>query len=166
VSHEQHPIDASGRNGAARIPSGTPITSGTPIPPPEDPGPAVNGGVRGGRLQPPTAGEPHDVLAAEEFAFPVGQPRAPGDADPRAKPHDVLAAEEFALPATHPRAPVDPQRRPHDVLAAEEFAFPAAAGLDPPPSGPVRASRPALLAAGVAGLVLLALGARRRRHHA
>jgi len=42
--------------------------------------------------------EPHDVLAAEEFAMPT---RSAGDipADPIQEPHDILAAEEFAMPA-------------------------------------------------------------------
>jgi len=44
--------------------------------------------------------EPHDVLAAEEFAMPT---RSPGDIPPDPtgiqEPHDVLAAEEFAMPA-------------------------------------------------------------------
>jgi hypothetical protein len=43
--------------------------------------------------------EPHDVLAAEEFAMPV---RSAGDIPPDptgiTEPHDVLAAEEFAMP--------------------------------------------------------------------
>ena len=41
--------------------------------------------------------EPHDVLAAEEFAMPT---RSRGDipSDPIHEPHDVLAAEEFAMP--------------------------------------------------------------------
>ena len=41
--------------------------------------------------------EPHDVLAAEEFAMPM---RSRGDipSDPIHEPHDVLAAEEFAMP--------------------------------------------------------------------
>jgi hypothetical protein len=43
--------------------------------------------------------EPHDVLAAEEFAMPA---RSAGDIPPDPtgiqEPHDVLAAEEFAMP--------------------------------------------------------------------
>ena len=43
--------------------------------------------------------EPHDVLAAEEFAMPT---RSAGDIPPEPtgiqEPHDVLAAEEFAMP--------------------------------------------------------------------
>jgi hypothetical protein len=43
--------------------------------------------------------QPHDVLAAEEFAMPT---RSAGDIPPDPsgiqEPHDVLAAEEFAMP--------------------------------------------------------------------
>jgi len=50
------------------------------------------------------AGEPHDVLAADEFAFPAGADavsplRLPDDPTGIEEPHDVLAAEEFAMPA-------------------------------------------------------------------
>ena len=40
-------------------------------------------------------------------------------------PHDILAAEEFAIPQPEPGVPHDPNPKAHDVLAAEEFAFPA-----------------------------------------
>lgn len=62
----------------------------------------------------------------------------PPEPDASDQPHDVLAAEQFAMPA--PEAAWRPERplelppepnasdRPHDVLAAEEFAMPA-----PPP---------------------------------
>ena len=54
----------------------------------------------------------HDVLAAEEFGVPAGDPvlhhhgpvTLPGDPTGIAEPHDVLAAEEFALPAPRPGA--------------------------------------------------------------
>ena len=49
------------------------------------------------------------------------------------EPHDVLAAEEFALPARSAGdIPPDPHdiREPHDVLAAEEFAMPAEGDSD------------------------------------
>jgi hypothetical protein len=46
--------------------------------------------------------EPHDILAAEEFAIPQPDPGVPHDLDP--DPHDVLAAEEFAFPAPGDRA--------------------------------------------------------------
>ena len=44
--------------------------------------------------------EPHDVLAAEEFAMPV-RSASDGPPDPTGitEPHDILAAEEFAMPA-------------------------------------------------------------------
>ena len=49
--------------------------------------------------------EPHDVLAAEEFAMPT---RSAGDIPPDPtgiqEPHDVLAAEEFAMPTGGGRA--------------------------------------------------------------
>ncbi|HTP22977.1 MAG TPA: hypothetical protein VMJ65_25440 [Solirubrobacteraceae bacterium] len=48
----------------------------------------------------------HDVLAAEAFAMPSGDPTLrhepialPDDPSGIAEPHDVLAAEEFAMPA-------------------------------------------------------------------
>jgi hypothetical protein len=43
--------------------------------------------------------EPHDVLAAEEFAMPTRDDRYPADPSGIQEPHDVLAAEEFAMPA-------------------------------------------------------------------
>ena len=67
--------------------------------------------------------------------------RLPEDPTGIEEPHDVLAAEEFALPARSPGdIPPDPSgiQEPHDVLAAEEFAMPAggaigigAGGVDP-----------------------------------
>ena len=68
------------------------------------------------------------------------------------QPHDVLAAEEFAMPARSAGdIPPDPTgiQEPHDVLAAEEFAMPTAGvdrsggGFDP------RSLIPALMLAGV-----------------
>ncbi|HKG02313.1 MAG TPA: hypothetical protein VKB03_03980 [Conexibacter sp.] len=93
------------------------------------------------------------------------------------EPHDVLAAEQFAMPgpeaAWHP-GPVqlppepNPSDEPHDVLAAEEFAMPA-----PPPhvafaSAPAPSRRPSrrhlgAAAAGLAGVVAALLHRRRRR---
>jgi hypothetical protein len=80
--------------------------------------------------------EPHDVLAAEEFAVGSDDPQlhdAQRSADENG-PRDVLAAEEFELPAPDPAlhredlknlppdlVGVDPQ----EVLAAEEFAMPS-----------------------------------------
>jgi hypothetical protein len=48
--------------------------------------------------------EPHDVLAAEEFAMPTPEERYPGDPTGIEEPHDVLAAEEFAIPSPGERA--------------------------------------------------------------
>ena len=49
------------------------------------------------------------------------------------EPHDILAAEEFAMPARSSRdIPPDPTgiQRPHDILAAEEFAMPTGGGIE------------------------------------
>lgn len=80
------------------------------------------------------------------------------------QPHDVLAAEEFALPARSAGdIPPDPTgiREPHDVLAAEQFAMPGAGvehdgpdGIDP------RSLIPGLV---LALLALLALRRHRKR---
>lgn len=52
-------------------------------------------------------------------------PRLPEDPTGIDQPHDVLAAEEFAMPTRSVGAiPPDPIHEPHDVLAAEEFAMP------------------------------------------
>lgn len=52
-------------------------------------------------------------------------PRLPEDPTGIDQPHDVLAAEEFAMPTRSVGAiPSDPIHEPHDVLAAEEFAMP------------------------------------------
>jgi hypothetical protein len=53
----------------------------------------------------------------------------PDDPSGIEQPHDVLAAEEFALPARSAGdIPPDPTgiQEPHDVLAAEEFPVPGA----------------------------------------
>ena len=73
--------------------------------------------------------EPHDILAAEEFAIPQPEPGVPRDRDP--KPHDVLAAEEFAMPGAGRRG----RRRPGRsgslpwVAAAAAALLALAAGL-------------------------------------
>lgn len=56
---------------------------------------------------------------------PRSQRRFPEDPSGIEQPHDILAAEEFAMP-TRSRGdiPADPIHEPHDVLAAEEFAMP------------------------------------------
>ena len=115
--------------------------------------------------------EPHDILAAEEFAMPAGPDAGlggvPVDPSGSEQPHDVLAAEEFAIPA-HPDAPlsqvpVDPSGspQPHDVLAAEEFGMPAGPDAEhhEARSGPPLAAAAALGA--LAGAAFYAL--RRRR---
>jgi hypothetical protein len=114
-----------------------------------------------------TGDEPHDVLAAEEYAVP-----APDPGLHREGPHDVLAAEEYAVPAPDPglhhgpvRLPDDPTgiAEPHDVLAAEEFALPAPPPGAHGPSAPSARSvrRGAVAAGGLAALVALRL---RKRH--
>ena len=77
-------------------------------------------------------------------------------------PHDVLAAEEFAMPTRDERYPADPSgiHEPHDVLAAEEFAMPGPE--HPHHAGGGRSGPRSLLPLMIgAGLVLLLL--RRRR---
>jgi hypothetical protein len=73
------------------------------------------------------------------------------------EPHDVLAAEEFAMPTRDPGVvPPDPTgiQEPHDVLAAEEFAMPTA-GVDHGPGGfDVRSLIPGLLAFAVVLLLV------------
>lgn len=77
---------------------------------------------------PDASGEPHDVLAAEEFPGPspaeaIHDQRPvelPGDPTGETEPHDVLAAEAFAMPAPRPgvdtsvelTAPSPPSRAP------------------------------------------------------
>ena len=64
---------------------------------------------------------PHDILAAEEFVVPAGDPelhphgppKLPDDPTGIAEPHDVLAAEEFAMPAPRPRGGRLPTPREH-----------------------------------------------------
>ena len=62
------------------------------------------------------------------------KPPLPGDKSGIDQPHDVLAADEFAVPGRSVGdVPSDPIHTPHDVLAAEEFAIPGAgtgAGAD------------------------------------
>jgi len=83
------------------------------------------------------------------------------------EPHDILAAEEFAIPQPEPGVPHDPDPRPHDVLAAEEFAFPAPGEPAGPAarggSLPRAAVAAAALIALAAGLRGRARRSRRRR---
>ncbi|HXE44264.1 MAG TPA: hypothetical protein VN635_03615 [Conexibacter sp.] len=98
--------------------------------------------------EPNASGEPHDVLAAEQFAMPApqaawhpGPVELPPEPNASGEPHDVLAAEAFAMPAPPPHV---------------EFASaPAAAGRPSP--------RRVLAAAAGLGTALAALLHRRRR---
>lgn len=107
--------------------------------------------------------DPHDTLAAEEFAIPAPDPRSPAAVphDPSEPPHDTLAADEFAIPARDPHSPAavphDPLDSPHDTLAAEEFAIPTSSPAQSTPSVVRRAPLwPPARPLG-AGVVLLAL---------
>ena len=78
------------------------------------------------------------------------------------EPHDVLAAEEFAMPTRSAGdIPPDPTgiQEPHDVLAAEEFPVPGA-GVDHDGSGGVD---PRSLIPGLLLILALAFLLRRRR---
>jgi hypothetical protein len=90
------------------------------------------------------------------------QPQVPPDPSGIEEPHDVLAAEEFAIGTRENRFPGDPTgiREPHDVLAAEEFAMPA--GAEPHGDDGGRPGLRALLPLALAGLVVL-IALRRRR---
>jgi hypothetical protein len=96
--------------------------------------------------EPNASDEPHDVLAAEQFAIPA--PEAAWHAGPVQLPPEPNASDE-----------------PHDVLAAEQFAMPA-----PPPhvefaSAPAPSGRPSRrhLGAAAAGVAAV-LGALLHRH--
>ena len=68
-------------------------------------------------------------------------PRLPEDKSGIDQPHDVLAADEFAVPGRSVGdVPSDPIHTPHDVLAAEEFAIPGGGAGRAAPAG---ASTPA-----------------------
>ncbi|MBA3359062.1 MAG: hypothetical protein H0U20_06370 [Thermoleophilaceae bacterium] len=88
--------------------------------------------------------------------------RLPEDPSGIDQPHDVLAAEEFAMPMrSRGDVPTDPIHEPHDVLAAEEFAMPTA-GVPASSSDGLVDPRTLIPALVIVGLVLLLL--RRRRH--
>lgn len=92
------------------------------------------------------------------------EPEARLPADPTGidEPHDVLAAEEFALPARSAGdIPPDPTglQEPHDVLAAEEFAMPTAGGTEPDADS----FDPRSLIPAAALMLLLLVVLRRRR---
>ena len=87
--------------------------------------------------------------------------RLPEDPTGIEEPHDVLAAEEFAMPARSlGDIPPDPIHEPHDVLAAEEFAMPT--GGVPESTGSGLDPRSFLPAAGVLLLLVVALRRLRR----
>ncbi len=90
------------------------------------------------------------------------EPRLPADPAGIEQPHDVLAAEEFAMPTRSPGdIPPDPTgiQEPHDVLAAEEFAMPAGGGTGTGAGG----FDPRTLVPALALIVVLALVLRRLR---
>lgn len=90
--------------------------------------------------------------------------RLPEDPSGIEEPHDVLAAEEFALPARSAGdIPPDPTgiQEPHDVLAAEEFAMPTGGGTEADDGA--FDPRSLIPAAAVAAVAVLLLLLRRRR---
>jgi MYXO-CTERM domain-containing protein len=95
---------------------------------------------------------------------PEEPPPTPPDPSGIEEPHDVLAAEEFAMPTRDERYPADPtgNREPHDVLAADEFAMPTP-GTAAEPSEDEGSSLRIALPLVALGLVLILLRRRRRR---
>lgn len=87
----------------------------------------------------------------------------PGDPSGIDQPHDVLAAEEFAMPTRETRFPADPlgTTQPHDVLAAEEFGMPAPGATTDWESGSTSSPLPLLVALAL-GLALVVVLLRRR----
>ncbi len=86
------------------------------------------------------------------------QRRFPEDPSGIDQPHDILAAEEFAMPMRSRRdIPSDPIHEPHDVLAAEEFAMPTGGVSSSSSEGLVdpRTLIPALTLLALAVLLLL-----------
>jgi hypothetical protein len=90
-------------------------------------------------------------------------PRVPPDPSGIAEPHDVLAAEEFAIGTREVPYPADPTgiQEPHDVLAAEEFAMPAPDAAERP-SGARGFAAPRALGALLLIAVILLVVLRRR----
>ncbi len=90
---------------------------------------------------------------------------APDDPSGIEEPHDTLAAEEFAIPAApRPAPPADPSgiEGPHDTLAAEAFAIGGGGVPAGPTPGAARRAPLALAVLGAAAVAVL-LGLRRRR---
>jgi hypothetical protein len=112
--------------------------------------------------EPNATGEPHDVLAAEEFAMPAPEAawrdrpvQLPPEPNPSDEPHDVLAAEQFAMPAPPP----------HVAFASPPASGMAALAVRRSQAGRLPAtSHPRRLAAVAAGLgaALIAAFVRRR----
>jgi hypothetical protein len=100
--------------------------------------------------------EPHDVLAAEEFAIGGRDERWPPDPLGVTAPHDTLAAEEFIIGTRDDRWPRDPSGyyEPHDVLAAEAFPMPL-----PDPGGPTPSEAPRSLLRWTLALTALSAAA-------
>ncbi len=69
--------------------------------------------------------QPHDVLAAEEFAMPTRDSRFPADPLGTTKPHDVLAAEEFGMPVPGANTAWDGEEQ----SSLLRFAIPVAIGF-------------------------------------
>ncbi len=94
---------------------------------------------------------------ANSHNAPVGDPSGID------QPHDVLAAEEFAMPTRDNRFPADPlgTTQPHDVLAAEEFGMPVP-GADTTWDGEEQSSPLRLLVPLAIGFVLAVILLRRR----
>lgn len=89
---------------------------------------------------------------------------APADPSGIEEPHDTLAAEEFAIPAgRRPAPPADPSgiEEPHDTLAAEAFAI--GGGGVPAGPEPAGARRAPLVLAVLGAAAVAVLWARRRR---
>ena len=84
-------------------------------------------------------------------------PRLPEDPTGSDQPHDVLAAEEFAMPVPSVGdIPPDPIHEPHDVLAAEEFAMPTGGVRSDGPGGvQPRTLIPSLILGGLIALLVL-----------
>lgn len=104
------------------------------------------------------------------------RPAIPPEPNASDQPHDVLAAEQFAMPAPEVarrgrpvELPPEPNAsdEPHDVLAAEQFAMPAPpppAVFAPPSAQPTGRSRGRIVAAAAGlGVALAALVRRHRR---
>jgi len=95
----------------------------------------------------------------------VAEERFPTDPSGIDEPHDVLAAEEFAMPTRDDRHPPDPTglHEPHDVLAAEEHAMPAPDQVAAAHGAPGGSAGLQLALMGAAAALVAFLVRRRRR---